>query len=169
VLCYSSVAVQSTDHELILARNASLTAMQGPASRSNVRYYPTWKHSPLKERNEQGCTIIQTARCLQLRCESLRLLIADQQEVFRPPASFILPRTALRTFTHRRDQLVICGQCSHLPPWQVAPSDLVFCQYLPCRRNAWSDMLIACICIYMAFPPQRPWWWRHSSVENVKY
>jgi hypothetical protein len=43
--------LQSTDHELIPARNASLAAMQSYASGSNVRYYPT----PLKERNEQGC------------------------------------------------------------------------------------------------------------------
>jgi hypothetical protein len=42
-------------HELIPARNASLAAMQGSASESNVRYYRTWKHSPLKERNEQTC------------------------------------------------------------------------------------------------------------------
>jgi hypothetical protein len=47
--------VQSTDHELIPARNASLSAMQGSASGSNVRYYPTWKHSPLRERNEKCC------------------------------------------------------------------------------------------------------------------
>jgi hypothetical protein len=37
------------------ARNASLVAVQGSARGTNVRYYPTWKHSPLKERNEQGC------------------------------------------------------------------------------------------------------------------
>jgi hypothetical protein len=30
-------------------------AMQDSASESNVRYYPTWKHSPLKEKDEQGC------------------------------------------------------------------------------------------------------------------
>jgi hypothetical protein len=46
--------VLSTDHELIPARNASLAAMQGSATGSNVRYYPTWKYSPLKDRNEQG-------------------------------------------------------------------------------------------------------------------
>jgi hypothetical protein len=40
---------------LIPARNASLAAVYGSANGSNVRYYPTWKHSPLKERNEQGC------------------------------------------------------------------------------------------------------------------
>jgi hypothetical protein len=45
----------STDHELIAARNVSLAAMHGIASGSNVRYYPTWKHLPLKERNEQDC------------------------------------------------------------------------------------------------------------------
>jgi hypothetical protein len=33
------------------ARNASLTAMQGSASGNNVRYYPAWKYSHLKERN----------------------------------------------------------------------------------------------------------------------
>jgi hypothetical protein len=33
--------VQSTVHELIAARNASLTAMQGSASGSNVLCYPT--------------------------------------------------------------------------------------------------------------------------------
>jgi hypothetical protein len=33
----------------------SLAAMQDSASGSNVRYYPTWKHSPLKEKNEHGC------------------------------------------------------------------------------------------------------------------
>jgi hypothetical protein len=27
----------------------------GNARGSNVRYYPTWKHSPPKERNEQSC------------------------------------------------------------------------------------------------------------------
>jgi hypothetical protein len=45
----------STDHELIPARNASLAAMQGSDSESNVRYYPTWKHSSFKQRNEQRC------------------------------------------------------------------------------------------------------------------
>jgi hypothetical protein len=54
----------STDHELIPARNANLVTMQGSTSGSNVRYYPTWKHSPLKERKEQGC---YNVRCLQLR------------------------------------------------------------------------------------------------------
>jgi hypothetical protein len=45
----------STDNELITERNVNLAAMQSSASGSNVRYYPTWKHSPLKEINEQGC------------------------------------------------------------------------------------------------------------------
>jgi hypothetical protein len=47
--------VQSTDHELIPATNASLAAVQGSASGSNVRYDPTWIYSSLKEINEQGC------------------------------------------------------------------------------------------------------------------
>jgi hypothetical protein len=47
-----------------------LAAMHGFASRSSVPHYPTWKHSPRKERNEQGCyNAIQTARCLQLDCD----------------------------------------------------------------------------------------------------
>jgi len=33
--------ILSTDHELIPESNASLAAMQGSASGSNVRYYPT--------------------------------------------------------------------------------------------------------------------------------
>jgi hypothetical protein len=47
--------IQSTDHELIPARNVGLAAVQGSATGSNVGYYSTWKHSPFKERNEQGC------------------------------------------------------------------------------------------------------------------
>jgi hypothetical protein len=34
-------SIQSTDHEFIPARNASLTAMHGSAGGSNVCYYPT--------------------------------------------------------------------------------------------------------------------------------
>jgi hypothetical protein len=69
---------------------------------------------PSKERNEQGCyDASKLSDFLQLGYESLRLLIADQYEVFRPPACFALPPSAVRTFTPpppRRDQLVICGQ-----------------------------------------------------------
>jgi hypothetical protein len=43
------------------SKNVSLAAMQGTASGSNVRYYPTWKHSPLKERNEQ--VLLQCLNC----------------------------------------------------------------------------------------------------------
>jgi hypothetical protein len=35
------IRVQSTDNELIPARNASLVAMKGSVTGSNVRYYPT--------------------------------------------------------------------------------------------------------------------------------
>jgi hypothetical protein len=35
------LSLQSTDHELISARNVSLAAMHGSAGGSNVRYYPT--------------------------------------------------------------------------------------------------------------------------------
>jgi hypothetical protein len=37
------------------ARKECLAAMHGSRSGSNVRYYLTWTHSPLEERNEQGC------------------------------------------------------------------------------------------------------------------
>jgi hypothetical protein len=77
-----------TDHEFISTRNESLASMQGSESGSNVPYYPTRKHSPLKERNEQGC---YNARCLQLGYKSLRLLIADQYDVFSPPVCSVLP------------------------------------------------------------------------------
>jgi hypothetical protein len=80
-----------THHEMIPARNASLAAIYCSASGSNIRYYPKLKHSPIKERNEQGCYDAQTARCLQLGCEPLRLFIADQLEVFRPLACSVLP------------------------------------------------------------------------------
>jgi hypothetical protein len=46
--CTSTFRLQSTDHELIPARNESLAAMHGSASGSNVRYYPTRKHLRLK-------------------------------------------------------------------------------------------------------------------------
>jgi hypothetical protein len=57
----------------------SLATMQGSAIGSNIRYYTMRKHPPLKERTEQDFyNAVQTARCLQLGHESLRLLIADQ-------------------------------------------------------------------------------------------
>jgi hypothetical protein len=37
-------SLQSTDDDLIPARNVSLAAMLGSTSGSNVRYYSTWKH-----------------------------------------------------------------------------------------------------------------------------
>jgi hypothetical protein len=76
----------STDHKLIPSRNARPATMQGSASGSNVRYNPTWKHSPFIEMNKAW-----TGPMLQLDYESLRLLIADQYEIFRPPARFVLP------------------------------------------------------------------------------
>jgi hypothetical protein len=41
VLARIKLYIQSTDHELIPARNAGLATVQGSASGSNVRYYPT--------------------------------------------------------------------------------------------------------------------------------
>jgi hypothetical protein len=103
--------IQSTYHELIPARNASLAAMQGSPSGSNVRYYPTWKHSPLKERNEKGCYNAWTARCLQLGCESLRLFIADQYEIFRPSPCPVLHQHCTKD--------VYTPQGSTRDPWTV--------------------------------------------------
>jgi hypothetical protein len=48
--------LQSTDHELIPARNASLTVMQCSTSGSNAHYYPTLKHLSLKERMNKAWT-----------------------------------------------------------------------------------------------------------------
>jgi hypothetical protein len=45
---YNTLQILSTDHELIPARNANLAAMHGYAGGSNIRHYPTLKHSPLK-------------------------------------------------------------------------------------------------------------------------
>jgi hypothetical protein len=47
--------LQSIDHELIPHGMRVLAAMQGSASGSTVRYYPTWKQFPPKERDEQRC------------------------------------------------------------------------------------------------------------------
>jgi hypothetical protein len=50
---------------------------------------------PSKKEMDKAVTMliikIQTSRRLQLGYESLHLLIADQQEVFRPPVCFVLP------------------------------------------------------------------------------
>jgi hypothetical protein len=46
----------------------------------------------------------------QLGHESLRLFIADQWEVFVHLHALYSPRTALRTFIPRKDQIVMCGQ-----------------------------------------------------------
>jgi hypothetical protein len=61
------------------------TALLFTIQRENIR--------PSKEEMPRLLQCIQTTRCLQLGYESLRLIIADQLEVFRPPACFILPRT----------------------------------------------------------------------------
>jgi hypothetical protein len=41
--------------ELIPARKECESCGNARFRERNVRYYPTRKHSPLKERNEQGC------------------------------------------------------------------------------------------------------------------
>jgi hypothetical protein len=110
-----STRLQSTDHEVIVARNASLVAMHGSASGSNIRYYPTWKHSTVKERNEH-------ARCLQLGNESLCLLFADHSSVHLH--ALYSPPHWTKDVTPSRDQLVICGQCYsrqyNITSWQVS-------------------------------------------------
>jgi hypothetical protein len=95
--------ILSTGLELVPATNASLATMQG--------YYPTWNHSPLKERNEQGCLL----QCLNCPMFAVRLWITKFLSLTNRKSSVHLhalysPRTALRTFTPRRDQLVMCGQ-----------------------------------------------------------
>jgi hypothetical protein len=41
VFIYRHHLIMSTDHEMIPVKNASVAAMHGSASVSNVRYYPT--------------------------------------------------------------------------------------------------------------------------------
>jgi hypothetical protein len=70
--------------------------MHGSASGCNVRYVTMQRENirpSKKDINKAVTTLskIKTVRCLQLGYESLRLLIADQQEVFRPPACSVLP------------------------------------------------------------------------------
>jgi hypothetical protein len=47
VLSLALTVIQYTDQEMILAKNASNVVTL--AEVANVRYYPTWKHSPLKD------------------------------------------------------------------------------------------------------------------------
>jgi hypothetical protein len=104
--------LQSTDHELIPPRNADLAAMQGSASGSNVHYYPTRKHSPLKERNEQGYYYNASKLpdvCSEAINHYVSLPLTNSKSSVHLHALYS-PHTALRTFTPRRDQLVISGQ-----------------------------------------------------------
>jgi hypothetical protein len=86
----------------------SLAAMQGSANGSSVRYYPTRKHSPLKERNEQVMNMLDVCSAMN-RCVSLSLTNRKSSVHLHALCS---PRTAVRTFTARWDQHVICGQYS---------------------------------------------------------
>jgi hypothetical protein len=51
--------LQFTDHDLIPARNVSFAAMQGPASGSNVRYYPTYGQDELRNVVKQRQGVLQ--------------------------------------------------------------------------------------------------------------
>jgi hypothetical protein len=76
--------------------------MQGSASGSNVRYYPTWKHSPLKERNEQGCHNAWTARCLQLGCDHhVSLLLTTRMPSVHLHALYSLPHWNKYVYTQQ--------------------------------------------------------------------
>jgi hypothetical protein len=100
-----SESVRSIDHELIPARNLSLVAIQCSASGSNIRYYPSWKHLPLKERNEQGYTMLPNCPMFAVRLWSTTSTY--RRPVRSLPSTCMIctpPRTALRTFTRRRDQ-----------------------------------------------------------------
>jgi hypothetical protein len=49
----------STDHVLIPARNASLASVHGSANGSNIRYYPTRKHSPPKKKMNNAVIMLK--------------------------------------------------------------------------------------------------------------
>jgi hypothetical protein len=112
--------LQPTDHEMIPARNASLAAMKGSASGSNVYYYPTWKHSPLKKK---------WTRLLQ--CPIFAVRLWGTTSPYRWPIGN-LPSTCMvctpphctKTFTPRGDQLVIWTQYSGLPKSLLPASPL---------------------------------------------
>jgi hypothetical protein len=75
----------------------SLAAMQGSASGSNVRYYPTWKHSPLKEKNEHGCYNCYKLPdvCIQVMSHYVFLSLINRKSSVHLLAVYS-PRTALR-------------------------------------------------------------------------
>jgi hypothetical protein len=131
--------------------DVSLAAMQGSVSVSNVRYYPTWKHSPLKERNEQGCyNAIQTAWCLQLGCVSLRLPIAD---LVRSLPSL---RNALMLFEFFTTAKMNCDllDCALKSSWMlkrfrknISPSWVII------YPEDGADMFIRNVCIHLNHDP----------------
>jgi hypothetical protein len=94
--------LQSTDHELIPTRNASLVAMQVSASGNNVRYYPTWKHSPLKERKNKAVTMLKLPDvCNWAMNHYISLSLTSRKSSVHLHALYS-PHTALRTFTPHR-------------------------------------------------------------------
>jgi hypothetical protein len=109
------VILQSTDHGLIPAANASLSAVHGSTSGSNVRYYPTWKYSTLKKRNEQGC--YNASKLLDVSSRAVThhvfLSLTTRKSSVHLYVLYF-PCTALRTFTPRKDQLVISRQYLNL-------------------------------------------------------
>jgi hypothetical protein len=113
----------STHHELIPTRNAVLAAVQGSAS--NVGCYLTWKHSPLKEK------WTRLLQCLSCPMFAFRLLITTslyRWSVGSLPSTS--PRTALRPFTPRKVQLVICGQYTSQYPRRMSSSIIdIYCDW----------------------------------------
>jgi hypothetical protein len=67
---------------------------------------------PSKKKLTKLSQCFQTVRCLQLGYESLPLLIADQEKVFRPPACSVLPPHCIK------DVYTLLGSTSDL--WTVS-------------------------------------------------
>jgi hypothetical protein len=140
-----TVRVQSTYHELIPTRNASLAAMQGFASGSNIHYYPTWKHSPSKEINELGCYKLPDV-CSYAMDHYVSLSLTNRKPSFHLHVLYF-PRTALWTFTPSRDLMVVCGQSS--TPYETtclstnsSRMKTFYCSY--CSDNLVSSKLLHC-------------------------
>jgi hypothetical protein len=111
-LWYNITEVLSTDHELIPARNASLAAVHGSASGTNVvRYQRTWKHiRPSKKEMNKAVTILKLPGVCSLAINHcLSLSLTNRKSPVHLLALYS-PRTAQRTFAARRDQHAICGQ-----------------------------------------------------------
>jgi hypothetical protein len=96
--------LQSTYHELIPARNASLAAIQG--SGAEVMFVTIQRENIHRSNKEINKAVTMLKLSDVCTTSPYRWLIASL------PSTCMLcsPRTAVRTFTSRRDQLMICGE-----------------------------------------------------------